>query len=117
MSLPSFPHAQQAQIIRANQRDLYHVSSLREQIESVLRPWLGTRWLSRWDKEMDLAVRVAYFGFTTGRATQTLGEEYTGIWQYSTVNRHLPPGPTTRASLVLLPALSVNAIEKVARHT
>lgn len=27
--------------VRANQRDIYHVSSLREQTEAVLRSWLG----------------------------------------------------------------------------
>ncbi|KAF7367357.1 Peroxisome assembly protein PER8 [Mycena sanguinolenta] len=83
MSIPSFPLAQQAQIIRANQRDLYHVTSLKDQVETVLRAWLGTRWLSRWDKEVDLLVKLGYYGLTTARATQTLGEEYTDIWQYS----------------------------------
>ena len=28
-------------IVRANQRDLYHVSSLKEQTDAVLRSWLG----------------------------------------------------------------------------
>ncbi|KAJ7171881.1 Pex12 amino terminal region-domain-containing protein [Mycena crocata] len=98
MSIPSFPPAQQAQIIRANQRDLYHVFF-------VLRAWLGTRWLSRWDKEVDLFVKLGYYGLTTVRATQTLGEEYTDIWQYSAFHRTVPPSPLTRAALVLLPTL------------
>jgi len=54
---PTFPPAQQAQIsvsvvwpfcshadcisVRANQRDLFHVASLKEQAEDVLRSWLG----------------------------------------------------------------------------
>ncbi|KAJ7748513.1 Pex12 amino terminal region-domain-containing protein [Mycena maculata] len=105
MSFPSFPPAQQAQIIRANQRDLYHVSSLKDQVETVLRAWLGTRWLSRWDKEVDLLVKLGYYGLTTARATQTLGEEYTDIWQYSAFHRALPPPRLTRAALVLLPTL------------
>ncbi|KAF8213652.1 Pex12 amino terminal region-domain-containing protein [Mycena galopus ATCC 62051] len=105
MSVPSFPPAQQAQIIRANQRDLYHVSSLKDQVETVLRAWLGTRWLSRWDKEVDLMVKLGYYGLTTARATQTLGEEYTDIWQYSAFQRALPPSRSTRAALVLLPTL------------
>ncbi|KAJ7922975.1 hypothetical protein B0H13DRAFT_1981083 [Mycena leptocephala] len=105
MSVPSFPPAQQAQIIRANQRDLYHVSSLKDQVETVLRAWLGTRWLSRWDKEVDLLVKLGYYGLTTARATQTLGEEYTDIWQYSVFRRAVPPSRLTRAALVLLPTL------------
>ncbi|KAK7029631.1 peroxisome biogenesis factor 10 [Paramarasmius palmivorus] len=100
--LPIFPAAQQAQIIRAHQRDLYHVSSLREQTENVFRNWFGTRWLSRWDKEVELFVKLIYYGFTTGRATQTLGEEYTDIWQQTSTT---PPSQTTRAALTLLPTL------------
>ncbi|KAJ3802597.1 Pex12 amino terminal region-domain-containing protein [Lentinula aff. detonsa] len=100
--IPVFPVAQQAQIIRAHQRDLYHVSLLREQAENTARAWLGTRRLTRWDKELELLVKLLYYGLTTGRATQTLGEEYTDIWQYSTT---IPPSRLTRAALVLLPSL------------
>ncbi|KAF8640801.1 hypothetical protein AX17_000450 [Amanita inopinata Kibby_2008] len=125
MSLQSFPVAQQAQIIRANQRDVYHISHLKEQTENVLRSWLGTRWLARWDKEVELLVKLLYYGFTTGRgelfelsfpkfrvkpqrvqATQTLGEEYTDVWQYSGFHRRLPPPLQVRTALTLLPALS-----------
>ncbi|KAF8167855.1 Pex12 amino terminal region-domain-containing protein [Crassisporium funariophilum] len=98
----SFPQAQQAQIIRAHQRDLYHVSSLKDQAESVLRSWLGTRWLTRWDKEIDLFVKLCYYGLTIGRATQTLGEEYTDIWQYSLHSKAVPPSATTRTALIVM---------------
>ncbi|KDQ54815.1 hypothetical protein JAAARDRAFT_134918 [Jaapia argillacea MUCL 33604] len=101
LALPSFPQAQQAQIIRANQRDLFHVASLREQTESILRSWLGTRWLTRWDKEIEVLVKLAYNGLTTGLATQTLGEEYTDIWQHSARVRKFPP-LYMRAALILL---------------
>lgn len=70
--------------VRANQRDIYHVSSFREQIENVLRSWLGkalfppkadedsprplgTRWLTRWDREVDLLTKLVYYGITVGR--------------------------------------------------
>ncbi|PCH33268.1 hypothetical protein WOLCODRAFT_64176 [Wolfiporia cocos MD-104 SS10] len=101
---PSFPSAQQAQIIRSNQRDFIHVSSLREQTDAVLRSWLGTRWLTRWDKETELATKLLYYGLTVGRATQTLGEEYTDIWLHS-VSRHKVPSLRTRIALILLPTL------------
>ncbi|KAK1226993.1 peroxisome biogenesis factor 10 [Marasmius sp. AFHP31] len=103
--LPVFPAAQQAQIVRAHQRDLYHVSSLREQTDHVLRAWLGTRWLTRWNSEVELFVKLIYYGFTTGRATQTLGEEYTDIWQHWSSTRQTPPPPWVRSALVLLPTL------------
>lgn len=87
----------------------------------VWRIWvsLGTRWLSRWDRELDLLVKCCYYGLTTGRgsicwfiyislflpplttATQTLGEEYTDIWQYSSIERKLPPSRIMRTTLIL----------------
>ncbi|KAH9964556.1 Pex12 amino terminal region-domain-containing protein [Russula dissimulans] len=97
--IPSFPLAQQAQIIRAHQRDLIHVSSLREQTENILRSWFGTRWLTRFDKEVELSVRLIYQALTTGRAIQTLGEEYTNIWVHPKWAR----SPRIRAALILLP--------------
>ncbi|KAF8349838.1 Pex12 amino terminal region-domain-containing protein [Amanita rubescens] len=102
MSIPTFPRAQQAQIIRANQRDVYHLSSLKEETENILRTFLGTRWLARWDKELDLIVKLLYYGLTMGRATQTLGEEYTDIWQYSSNHQRFPPRGRLRLALVML---------------
>lgn len=58
--------------VRANQRDLYHVAQLRDLAENVLRYWLGSRWLARWDKELDLLVKLLYFGLTSGRGKASL---------------------------------------------
>ncbi|KAI0286681.1 hypothetical protein BGY98DRAFT_1086724 [Russula aff. rugulosa BPL654] len=99
--IPSFPPAQQAQIIRAHQRDLIHVSSLREQTDNILRSWFGTRWLTRFDKEVELFVRLVYEALTTGRAIQTLGEEYTNIW----VHPKWAQSSRIRTALILLPIL------------
>ncbi|TFK93033.1 hypothetical protein K466DRAFT_512367 [Polyporus arcularius HHB13444] len=103
-TLPSFPQAQQAQIIRSNQRDLFQVSALREEAENVLRAWFGTRWLTRWDKEIDFMANVAYYGLTIGLGSQSLGEEYTDIWLHSS-RTHRRPNPRLRAALILLPTL------------
>ncbi|KAH9922685.1 Pex12 amino terminal region-domain-containing protein [Amylocystis lapponica] len=111
LPFPSFPAAQQAQIIRSNQRDYFHVSALRERTEGVLRAWLGTRWITRWDKEIDLCVKVLYYGLNVGRATQTLGEEYTDIWQHS-VHTERPPSRRARAALVLLPTIPSYLLSK-----
>ncbi|KAK0246377.1 Pex12 amino terminal region-domain-containing protein [Armillaria nabsnona] len=103
--IPTFPDAQQAQIIRAHQRDLYHVSSLREQTDTVLRSWLGTRWLTRRDREVDFFVKFVYYGMTVGRGIQTLGEEYTNIWQYSASTGLSPPSQWLRLALILIPTI------------
>jgi len=101
----SFPAAQQAQIIRTTQRDAFHLFTLKDQTESVLRSWLGTRWLTRWEKEVDLIVKLAYYGLTTGLAAQTLGEEYTDIWQSTSSGTGV--SQRRRLALILLPVLPV----------
>ncbi|KAI0762762.1 peroxisome assembly protein per8 [Fomes fomentarius] len=103
-ALPSFPPAQQAQIVRSNQRDFFQVSALREETENALRAWFGTRWLTRWDKEIDFAANVLYYGLTIGLGSQTLGEEYTNIWLHSSGTQRRPP-PRLRVALILLPTL------------
>ena len=100
--------------------------------ESVLTLDTGTRWLTRWDKELDLLVKLAYHGVTSGRgssysfivrgdlnrahrqALQTLGEEYTDIWQYSVFSHRTPPSLRTRACYILLPTLSAYGLNKLA---
>ncbi|KIJ68777.1 hypothetical protein HYDPIDRAFT_82569 [Hydnomerulius pinastri MD-312] len=114
-SPPSFPRAQQAQIIRANQRDLFHVSSLKEQTETVLRSWLGTRSLTRWDKEVDLLVKLLYYGLSVGRAVQTLGEEYTDIWEHSAFTGQTP-SQAARMALVLIPTLPSYLLARWGSH-
>ncbi|EMD41598.1 hypothetical protein CERSUDRAFT_146687 [Gelatoporia subvermispora B] len=108
---PSFPRAQQAQIIRSNQRDVFQVSSLREQTENVIRSYLGTRWLTRWEKEVDVLVNLVYYGFTTRIAMQSLGEEYTDIWQHS-IHSEKPLSQRHRAALVFLPTLASYIISR-----
>ncbi|KAL4069339.1 Pex12 amino terminal region-domain-containing protein [Scleroderma citrinum] len=113
---PTFPQAQQAQIIRANQRDLFHVAALREQADNVLRSWFGTRWLTRWDKEVELAMKLLYYGLSVGRAMQTLGEEYTDIWEQSVTNGQ-PPSRATRIALILLPTLPSYVLARLGSHS
>jgi len=53
---------------------------------------------------VELLVKLVYYGFTTGRAIQTLGEEYTDIWQHSAFTRRIP-SYRIRAALILMPTL------------
>ncbi|KZV92122.1 hypothetical protein EXIGLDRAFT_675525 [Exidia glandulosa HHB12029] len=112
----SFPSATQAQLIRANQRDLMGVAQLRDMSDSVLRPSLGTRWLLRWEKEVDLVSRLVYYGLTTGLASQTLGEEYVDIWQRLTRSRR-PPSAASRWALIALYTLPHYAASHLAART
>ena len=43
-----------------------------------------------WDKEIELFSHLTYYGLTTIRGSQTLGEEYVDIWQLGTGGMGLP---------------------------
>jgi hypothetical protein len=91
----------------------------------------GTRWLTRWDKEVELAVKLIYYGLSVGRggrhilcetllftdhisAVQTLGEEYTDVWEYSSDGR--APSRSLRAALILLPTLPSYVLARWGSH-
>lgn len=92
---------------------------------------LGTRWLLRWDKEVDLVLKLLYYGVTIGRgsqhrcipfrsltmpeAVQTLGEEYTDVWQHSAFSGKVP-SRASRIALVLLPTLPSYILAKWGSH-
>ncbi|KAG8693864.1 peroxisome biogenesis factor 10 [Ceratobasidium sp. 395] len=112
-SSTKLPWATQAQIIRSNQKDLQHVSQFREQISDVLRNYLGSRWLNRREDEVELATNAIYFSLAASRTTQTLGEEYVGIWPYDPTTRSLLTAKL-RIALMLLPALPRYIASKLA---
>ena len=125
--------------VRAHQRDLYHVSSLREQTDTVLRSWLGTSHYFPTETSFSHRIRDAMAGKTRQRSgplrevcvlrddcgpwyvsgtcnnrptecamckgIQTLGEEYTNIWQYSASTGLSPPSQWLRLALILIPTI------------
>jgi len=60
---------------------------------------LGTRWLAGNDDRVQLLTDSIYFGLTTFLGSQTLGEEYIDILQYSVKTKRLPT-PVRRFLLV-----------------
>jgi len=108
----SFPPATQPQIVRAQQKDWLHVTTLREQVEIVFRAWLGTRWITRWAAEAELFTQITYHTLTSVLHAQTLGEEYVDTWQYSAYTRTMP-SVRLRAGLVLLSTLPQYLISRL----
>ncbi|QRV86254.1 peroxisome biogenesis factor 10 [Ceratobasidium sp. AG-Ba] len=107
------PGATQAQIIRSNQKDLQHVSQLREQVSDVVRNYFGSRWLNRREAEVELMTNILYFSLTSLRATQTLGEEYVGMWPLDPTSKSLLTR-RLRVALVVLPTLPGYLASKLA---
>jgi peroxin-10 len=46
---------------------VWQVHCILMRVEERLTGTVGTRWLTRWNKEVDLLVKLVYYGFTTGR--------------------------------------------------
>jgi RING-finger-containing E3 ubiquitin ligase len=77
----------QPEIIRLNQKDDYYQSYLKSKIidaTELLMPWLlNYRMVSRNEDIVKMLTALIYYGVTTLRANQTLGEEYTQLAQYN----------------------------------
>ncbi|XP_074102674.1 peroxisomal biogenesis factor 10 [Cotesia typhae] len=80
--------ANQAEILRAHQRDDEFVKELDRKLQKFLSKIKNNKVLTQWQSEM---VRFVYFIFTSGSENLTLGEEYTGITQASIKNRKIVP--------------------------
>ncbi|TPX35313.1 hypothetical protein SmJEL517_g02310 [Synchytrium microbalum] len=77
----AFPFGGQPDIIRANQKDMMSILSLKEQFHSICRTWLGIRTHMKYQTEVSLLADFCYYALTTLSGTQTLGEEYCDIMQ------------------------------------
>lgn len=72
--------ANQAEILRAHQRDVDFAEQLREKLLEILHNFgLHKKWYQY--IQLDAPLKLVYFTFTSGMGNQTLGEEYTGIVQ------------------------------------
>lgn len=81
--------ANQAEILRASQRDNDFVSNLSEKLSDLLTRFKGYRSLLHF-MQSDVPARFIYFVLTSGMGNQTLGEEYTGIVQADLDARKVP---------------------------
>lgn len=85
-----FPNAAQPEIIRADQKDAYFISTLQDMLESSIRGIVGARWLTSHSNGIRNAVHLFYYVLTTLKASQTLGEEYCGILQVDAATGKFP---------------------------
>ncbi|KAI9319268.1 Pex12 amino terminal region-domain-containing protein [Dichotomocladium elegans] len=115
----NFPSGAQPDIIRANQKDVYYLTLLQEQMSAVCQLFLGSRFQHQWQKEIHTFSDFCYYGLTTLLGTQTLGEEYCDLVQ---VNRTMEfyPGLLRRISLVfahtLLPYIYSRGVAELKRR-
>ncbi|KAI8813017.1 Pex12 amino terminal region-domain-containing protein [Cladochytrium replicatum] len=120
MSSLNFPGASQADIIRANQKDVYYKSFLLDQLSSTFRALFGARNYMTYRTQLNVFSDLAYFGLSTGLGSQTLGEEYCDILPVE--GSSMTPASIQRRVLLfvlqcLLPHMVENGIAALKRAT
>ena len=100
-----FAHASHSEVLRAAQKDTFYCESLVEQVQSALSA-LVDRPLSLRPATIRAVTALTYYALTTGRSSQTLGEEYCELTQVAASDRLPASAPRRWLGLlvhVLLP--------------
>jgi peroxin-10 len=103
----NFPGASQPDLVLGAQKDAYYRREVRQAAAQAAEAVLGPFALVAVQPELKLLAELAYFGLTTLRGRQTLGEEYVDIFPVASVeagpsDRLAPPSLRRRVVLLLL---------------
>uniref|UniRef100_A0A6P8JCX5 RING-type E3 ubiquitin transferase n=1 Tax=Actinia tenebrosa TaxID=6105 RepID=A0A6P8JCX5_ACTTE len=107
-----FKGAGQPELIRSNQKDIYYLTSLRENFGQLFRDFFGVHSWMKYKDEIEVFAEVCYFGLTTLSGFQTLGEEYCNIVQVDDTRRAIP-STLNRCILVCLHTLAPYFLRKL----
>ena len=108
--------AGQPQVIRAYQRDEEYKQWLRFSVLESLELAVPYRLIHKWRAEIMAAADLVYFGLTTLRGKQTLGEEYCNIRPSYRGDKGRFPSLTRRAVFFALTILGPYLINKLVKH-
>jgi Pex2/Pex12-like protein len=93
-----FPDAGQAEIVRASLKDNYYKDIVQTRVSALATALFGTKWSHAWQNELALLSDVVFLGTTTLCGRQTLGEEYSDIFQLT--DQHRLPSSRQQTLLV-----------------
>ena len=104
------------ELVRSNQKDRFYVEHIHTLLSDILRQFLPLRWWLNWQRELQLAAELAYYGLTTVLGNQTLGEEYCNTIQVRppdrSTGRYVMPGAIQRTVAIVLQTFGPYLIEK-----
>ena len=107
--------ASTAELVRSNQKDRYYSSHLGTLTADIIDPYIPRKYWLRWQREIQLVGELMYYGLTTIRGNQTLGEEYTNTVQVVTspvTKAYSVPGITRRVLSICLQVFGRYMIER-----
>ena len=104
------------ELVRSNQKDRFYAEHIHGLLSDITRQLLPLRWWLNWQRELQLAAEIAYYGLTTVLGNQTLGEEYCNTVQVGSPGRndkkYVVPGTIRRGAAIVLQILGPYLVEK-----
>ena len=103
------------ELVRSSQKDRFYSGYLSTLIADTLNPFIPQRYWLRWQREIQLFAELIYYGLTTVKGNQTLGEEYTNtvqVVQDPSSSRYTVPGVARRTLAILAQIFGRYLIEK-----
>ena len=106
------------ELVRSNQKDRFYSEHAHALLSDVTRQLLPLRWWLNWQRELQLAAEIGYYGLTTVLGNQTLGEEYcntiqvTGSSTDRNSSKYVVPGAIRRTLAIVLQTVGPYIIER-----
>lgn len=85
-----YPFATSPDIIRSHEKDIFQISSLVNQVQSIVRSLRGARFAHTHSDAIKYLTEILYFSLTTLIGNRTLGEEYCDLVQLEDDTLRLP---------------------------
>lgn len=111
----ALPYANSATIVRANQKDAYFESSLRNYIQDALNIIKGQRFINTYPQEITVLSKLLYLILTTLFGFRTLGEEYVDLIYVNRSGRKFPKFLTRLGFIIsyaIVPYVISNLVKK-----
>ena len=116
MSKLSLYPAGAPELVRSNQKDRFYTNYLGAVLSDISYQFLPQRYWMRWQREIQLVAELVYYGLTTVRGNQTLGEEYTNTIQIvvsGSNSKYDVPGLLKRSGAIVVQVVGRYLIERL----
>jgi peroxin-10 len=82
------PFANAPTIVRSTQKDGHFIKQFEDQVFELLKELKGSRFVHKYQSDLNVLLKLIYFLVTTGVGARTLGEEYVDLSYVSRNGRH-----------------------------
>ena len=104
------------ELVRSSQKDRFYTNYFGAVLSDITYQLLPQRYWMRWQREIQLVAELVYYGLTTVRGNQTLGEEYTNTIQIvvsGSNSKYDVPGLLKRSGAIVVQVVGKYLIEQL----